>query len=98
MMNRLKLYNKYRGKEIKSSTKQSSSADLSGRQPVPNNTNKKMLMQSESEVTDELKSKATKSVGFSIDAKEIVRMTDDQLTEELVSKDPSVSDKSHQAN
>lgn len=54
-------------------------------------------MQSDSDFTEDFKSKSLKpqsvdKSGFSLDANELVKAIDDQISEELVSKDLTVSD------
>ena len=50
-------------------------------------------MQSDSDITDELRSKVPDPDMLpSIDANDLVKAIDDQMTEELVSKDLSISD------
>lgn len=93
MMNRLKLYNKFRGAEVKAEkgsekrSKDSSSHDLAKRQQIGNSTSaRKILVRSDSDLTD---GKSVGKSGVSADANELVKAIDDQISEELASKDLS---------
>lgn len=97
-MSRLKLYNRFRGGETKPSVsgtnksltvRESSSCDLAKRHQTPASMEKKVLMQSDSDAT-ELKSKKPSII--SENANDLVQAIDDQMSEELISKELSVSE------